>query len=274
MREEIERIQVDRDRANEEALGLSPEAAEARAASVAPVPLRPRVPAPAFATSDFTIGGRTANEGADEGEGLADTEDRTPRPVIRVIGSARMAGGRHAADQVVEQTFPGSPEDDRARFAGAGWGSYAGGAGDAAAVRPSALDPEARRAYDAALALVNARRYDKALDALASFLLKWPDHPYADNAMFWRGECYFASGDYLRASEQFEGVISRFPAGNKVPDALLKLGICDEKLGNFARAKLWYARLAQQYPQSEAARQIPKASAPTVTPGPEREDAR
>ena len=67
--------------------------------------------------------------------------------------------------------------------------------------------------------------------------MKWPDHPYAENALFWRGECYFAKGDYLRASEQFEGVATRFPAGNKAPDALLQLGVCRQKLGDPTAAK-------------------------------------
>ncbi len=133
----------------------------------------------------------------------------------------------------------------------------AGAAGAAGAARP--LDPEAKRAYDAALILVNARRCDRALDALASFLVKWPDHPYADNAMYWRGECYFARADYERASEQFEGVLARYPAGNKAPDALLKLGVCQQKLGDGAKAKASFDRLAEQYPQSDAARRISQA---------------
>jgi len=183
-----------------------------------------------------------------------DTEDSTPRPTIRVFGSPR-AGGRYTArggDQVEESL----PEEG------------------SAATRPQALDPDARRAYDAALKLVNARQYDRALDALAAFLIKWPDHPEADNAMYWRGECYFARGEYARAAEQFEGVVTRFPAGNKVPDALLKAGICDQKLGNPMRAKGWFDRLAQQYPQSDAARRVPTAPVPAVPAGPASEDAR
>ena len=55
--------------------------------------------------------------------------------------------------------------------------------------------------------------------------------------MYWRGECYFAKGDYLHAAEQFEGAVARFPAGQQGPDALLKLGMCEQKLGNPAKAK-------------------------------------
>ena len=96
--------------------------------------------------------------------------------------------------------------------------------------------------------------------------MKYPDHPYADNAMYWRGECYFAKGDYLHAAEQFEGTVTRFPAGNKAPDALLKLGMSHQKLGNPIKAKECFDRLAQSYPQSEAVRHIPPVFVPATTP--------
>jgi tol-pal system protein YbgF len=133
------------------------------------------------------------------------------------------------------------------------------------AVRPNApkasgLDPEAKRAYDAALALVNAKKYAEALEAFAGFLVKWPDHPYADNAMYWRGESYYAQGDYARAAAEFEGLVSRFPVGNKVADALLKAGMCHQKLGNAAKAKTFFDRLAREFSRSEAARRIPADS--------------
>jgi len=84
--------------------------------------------------------------------------------------------------------------------------------------------------------------------------------------MYWRGECYFAKGDYLHASEQFEGTVTRFPAGNKAPDALLKLGMSHQKLGNPAKAKECFDRLAHAYPQSEAARHIPPVFTSATTP--------
>jgi tol-pal system protein YbgF len=121
---------------------------------------------------------------------------------------------------------------------------------------------------------VNAHQYDRALDALAAFLVRWPDHPYADNAMYWRGECYFAKGDYRRAADQFEGSVARFPAGAKAPDALLKLGMSEQKLGDPARAKESFDRLTQLFPQSEAARRIPPVTVPATTRGPAPEDTR
>lgn len=124
------------------------------------------------------------------------------------------------------------------------------------------LDPEAKRAYEAALAQVQGKQYDRGLEGLSAFLAKWPDHPYAENAMYWRGEAYFARGEYLRAAEQFEAVLSRFN-GNKAPDALLKIGMCHERLGAGERAKEYWERLRREHPRSEAVKRIPSARTET-----------
>jgi len=127
------------------------------------------------------------------------------------------------------------------------------------AARSSALDPDAKKAYDTALAQVQARQYDKGLEGLNAFLVRWPDHPYAENAMYWRGEAYFAQGEYLRAAEQFEAVIARFN-GSKAADALLKVGMCHDRLGSSQRAREYWDRLKREYPRSDAAKKIPPAA--------------
>jgi tol-pal system protein YbgF len=219
MRDDIDWIQQDRDRADNPA-SLGSETAEPPSAALA----EPQtVPSPALDAVRV--------EGDDPGEDYADPDDTTPRPRIRVLGSPRVSG-RDFVQVDDDVTATGEP------------------------ARPASLDPEAKRAYDAALSLVTAKNYGRALDALAAFLVKWPEHPYADHAMYWRGECYFAAGDYTRASEQFEGVLARFPAGAKVPDSLLKLGMCQQKLGNPAKARESFQRLAREFPQSEAAGRI------------------
>jgi len=243
MRDEIDRIQVARDR--DAVRVLHPEVADevpSATASAAPAAAIPIALSPVVSLEQDPETGVA--------EAPPDPEDPAPRPVIRMFGSVR-GGGRYLFRNA-DSTVQTSRDDDN---------------GDPLASRPSALDPDAKRAYDAALSLVNSRQYDKALDALAAFLLKWPDHPYANNAMYWRGECYFASANYLGASEQFEGLLLRFPAGNKVPDALLKLGMCSQKLGNPTKAREWFDRLLQQAPHSEAARHVPPLTTPAAAPG-------
>ena len=112
--------------------------------------------------------------------------------------------------------------------------------------------------YDNALSQVKGKQYDKALEALGAFLAHHPDDTNADNAMYWRGECYFAKGEYGRAAEEFTGLIARFPRGNKVADALLKLGMSQFRAGDRTRSADTYAQLRKQFPSSEAARKIPR----------------
>jgi tol-pal system protein YbgF len=250
MRAEIDRIQESRDK--EERETMDPEAADSKAPSMAPpeTPLPPLSKPEPAAEDAVTLGA----PGVAYTEDYADTDDPTPRPSIRVLGSPRASDRSWRGEDRVEQSAP----DDGASWTG-----------------PGKLDPAAAGAYDAAMSLVNARQYDKALDALAAFLVRWPDHPYANNAMYWRGECYFARGDYRRAVEQFEGVMARFPAGIKAPDALLKLGITYQKLGDPVKAKESFDRLTELYPQSDAARRIPPVTIPATTPrGPASEDHR
>jgi tol-pal system protein YbgF len=111
---------------------------------------------------------------------------------------------------------------------------------------------------------VNKKDYAGALDAFTAFLVHWPDHPRADNAMYWRGECYYAQGDFARAADELAGVLARFPDGNKAPDALLKLGMSQQKLGRTADAQESFARLSREFPRAAATHKIPVMPATTA----------
>jgi tol-pal system protein YbgF len=169
----------------------------------------------------------------------ADPNDPAARPDIRVTGVPGAAPIR-----------PRSGKSGRARI------EESEPAG-ASAPRSSALDPDAKTAYETALAQVQAKQYDRGLEGLNAFLVRWPDHPFAENALYWRGEAYFAQGEYLRAAEQFESVLARPGSGNKAPDALLKLGMCHDRLGASQRAREYWDRLKNDFPRSDAAKRIP-----------------
>lgn len=123
------------------------------------------------------------------------------------------------------------------------------------------LDPKAGAEYDAALKLAKGKKWKAALDAFAGFVVRYPDHPYAANALYWRGECYYSLAQYGAAADQFDGLLASYPASSKVPDALLKLGLTQKKLGSDAKAKAAFARLRNDYPNSEAAKKIPPEGA-------------
>jgi tol-pal system protein YbgF len=227
LRAEIAKIEADREQLDQRVGAL--EAAELRRRQAQEAPARKTPPSAEAARSLPIVRVREEDRGAPPAAAHGDgpdleAESRDPRPIVRASGSRGGDGRRASKDS----------------------------GGD-----PIAFSPEAKRDYDAALGLARAKQHDKALQALTAFLVRYPDHPYVENAMYWRGECFFATGAFDRAAPQFEGVIARFPYGNKAPDALLKLGLSHEKIGAREQALKAFADLKDRYPKSDAARQVP-----------------
>lgn len=230
MREAVGKLQADRDQTDQRSdrdLPL-PDETTARA---------PKAPASVFHPRIVQLG--EADRAADESD---DPNDPNARPEIRLYGSGGPPGrslrGKTAREMRVEPADEARTDD----------GS-----------RPSIMDPEAKRIYESALSLVNSKQYERALESFSVFVARWPDHPYVENALYWRGEAYFARGEFLRAAEQFEAVLARFGGGRKGPDALLKIGMCHDRLGAPERAKQAWDRLRRDFPRSDAATKIPQS---------------
>jgi len=91
-----------------------------------------------------------------------------------------------------------------------------------------------------------------------TFLELVKKHPGNPAAYLRLGMFYGYVKQYDRALEQFDGLLARFPLGNKAPDALLKAGMCHERLGGIPRAKQYFERLVREFPRSEASRRVPR----------------
>lgn len=117
----------------------------------------------------------------------------------------------------------------------------------------SVRDPRSTAAYDAALADARGGQCARAIEGLASFLVRWPDHPHAASAMYWRGECLLATGDARRAIEQFEGALARSSSAHLSSGALFKLAQSHRRAGDAARARVFADRLQREFPTSDAA---------------------
>ena len=121
------------------------------------------------------------------------------------------------------------------------------------AVRDTAgtLDPEAM--YQAAYSDVAAGRYNLARESFQTYLKNFPDTEVADNAQYWIGECNYVTGDFAGAIAEFQKVVQNYPKGDKVPAALLKMGISYSRLKNAEEANKYYRMLIQKYPKSPEA---------------------
>ncbi len=114
-------------------------------------------------------------------------------------------------------------------------------------------NPEATKAYNEAFKKFEDGNFNEAIVALEKFVGRFHDHPYADNAVFWIGESFFKMGDFERAVREFERVGKEFPGGNKVPDAMLRMGDCYVRLAKPDEARKAYEKIVSAYPQSIAA---------------------
>ncbi|MGF6112456.1 tol-pal system protein YbgF [Pseudomonas sp. ADAK2] len=131
-------------------------------------------------------------------------------------------------------------------------------AGAAAAQAPAASsepgDPAKEKLYyDAAFDLIKAKDFDKASQAFAAFLRKYPNSQYAGNAQYWLGEVNLAKGDLQGAGQAFAKVSQLYPKHAKVPDSLYKLADVERRLGHNDKVKGILQQVVSQYPGTSAA---------------------
>lgn len=79
--------------------------------------------------------------------------------------------------------------------------------------------------YNYAFRLLNQTQYDKAAEAFASFIKKYPKDPLIGNAYYWQGETFYIRRDYVKAADSFRQGFEELPNGPKAPDNLLKLAM-------------------------------------------------
>ncbi|MBI2090831.1 MAG: tol-pal system protein YbgF [Deltaproteobacteria bacterium] len=114
-------------------------------------------------------------------------------------------------------------------------------------------DELAKKDYEAALALMERKDYRGAIARFQDFLKKHPESDLADNAQYWIGEGHYALREFDQAILEFDAVRRKYPKGDKVPAALLKLGFAFSELGDKVDARLILQELMDRYPQSEEA---------------------
>ncbi|MDH4066877.1 MAG: tetratricopeptide repeat protein, partial [Acidobacteriota bacterium] len=86
------------------------------------------------------------------------------------------------------------------------------------------LSASAQALYDRGYTLFHQGRFVDSETAFQQFLQRFSDTVLGDNAQFWIAEARYARGDLSGALAAFRETVARFPDGNKVPDAALKIG--------------------------------------------------
>jgi len=111
-----------------------------------------------------------------------------------------------------------------------------------------------RTLYDAAYQDLTRGNHGLAVMGFEEILQLYPTSELADNAQYWLGETYYVQKDYEKALESFRKVPLAYPAGDKVPAALLKIGYCLVELGERNAASEALQDLIDRFPGSEEAR--------------------
>lgn len=106
---------------------------------------------------------------------------------------------------------------------------------------------EAYRAY-------SNKMYEQALKGFSRFVEKNPEHPYADNALFWRGECFLAIGKFFQGIGEFERLHRRYPKSDSAASGLYRIGFSYDQLRDRAKALEYYFQVVDKYPNTDAAR--------------------
>ena len=119
----------------------------------------------------------------------------------------------------------------------------------------NAMPSEELAAYKAARSTWSSSDWEVCVDRLGEFLQTYPSSVYADDAAYWRADCYFQQGNYKKAILRFDDVVARYPNGNKAADALYREGEALLRLGpayNTAARKA-FERVLAEYPDSDRA---------------------
>ena len=111
-----------------------------------------------------------------------------------------------------------------------------------------------RRALLGALRALRQGRPDAALPALASFVRDNPGSTLAPLARFWSATVMLASGRAGEARDAYDAIVTAAPRSSFAPRALLLEASAARALGDRATHDRLLARLAADYPGSDAAR--------------------
>jgi TolA-binding protein len=102
--------------------------------------------------------------------------------------------------------------------------------------------------YNDALDAYRRNRLDEAITKFQQYANENHDS-YQVNATYFVGECYYQEGNFTEAMAYFERVIGKGKA--KMPEALLLSGKIAYNLGNYEKARDYWTRLVDDYPDSE-----------------------
>jgi tol-pal system protein YbgF len=118
---------------------------------------------------------------------------------------------------------------------------------------PTSLGATPQQIFQEAFADYTAGQWDLAISGFQHYLKSFPKLPDADDAQQYIGESHYAAGRFQEAVKAYNDVIVNHPTTNSVPQAMYKLGLTYERMGETDRARQILEALRKKYPESDAA---------------------
>jgi len=119
--------------------------------------------------------------------------------------------------------------------------------------REFSADPEEKRQYDEAIALLRSGDFDKASQAFAAFQARWPASGYGASARYWQGNALYGKRDYKEAIAAFRAFLAKAPDSERAGEAMLAIANSQAEMKDRAGARKTLDDLIKNYPKSEAA---------------------
>ena len=112
--------------------------------------------------------------------------------------------------------------------------------------------------YEFAVGQVKGGNPKRGRETLSDFATKYPNHKLIPNALYWKGEAFYAEKDYENAILTFQDVVDKYPRGEKAPDAMYKQGLSFLALNDKKNARILLDLVQKKYPKSKAAEMAKK----------------
>lgn len=120
------------------------------------------------------------------------------------------------------------------------------------APQPAAVATE-QEAYARAFGLMKDQQFEQSIAAYQGVIQNYPGGSYAPESRYWLGELFLMSNRLEDARSSFNLVVDEFPAHQKVPLSLYKLGVVNHRLGGTTEALTYLDDVVVRYPDTPAA---------------------
>jgi len=177
-----------------------------------------------------------------------------PLEVMPPSASAEPAGTQAESSLTVENVTPEGPAPSVATPNVTATENAPQGQAPSATVDPLKAQAEYQQAFN----LLKQSQYDKAIAAFNTFLGKYPQSQYSENAQYWTGEAYFVTRRFNEAITEYMKLLTNYPQSQKAPNSLLKIGYSYYELKQDAEAKKVLQDLIRRYPGTTAAQDAAK----------------